>query len=90
MITNTNDIVYTGDDRNNNNNNNDSINNDVVVDDASSSGTQSSLDELVPLFGLQMHGIKTCFNMNGEPCMSIYEMQYSSRLTRLFVEIIAE
>ena len=83
MITNTNDIVYTGDDRNNNNDG-------VVDDDSSSSGTQSSLDELVPLFGLQMHGIKTCFNMNGEPCMSIYEMQYSSRLTRLFVEIMAE
>ena len=86
MITNTNDFDYTGDDRNNNNSNNDVF----VVDDTSSTGTLSSLDELVPLFGLQLHGIKTCFNMNGEPCMSIYEMQYSSRLTRLFVEIIVE
>lgn len=48
------------------------------------------LDNLTPLFGLQLYSVKTCFNKNAEPSMAIYEMQYSSRMTKLFVELSLE
>lgn len=40
-----------------------------------------------PLVGLQMWYAKGCFNMQGEPAMTIYEMQYTSRLTKVHVEL---
>ena len=41
-----------------------------------------------PLLGLQLWGSKACFNMQGEPAMAIYEMQYSYRRTAVQVELI--
>lgn len=37
--------------------------------------------------GLQLCYVKACFNPRAEPAMAIYEMQYSSRLTRVFLEL---
>jgi hypothetical protein len=42
----------------------------------------------VPLLGLQLWGCKACFNGQAEPAMGVYELQYSSRVTRVFVELI--
>jgi hypothetical protein len=39
------------------------------------------------LLGLQLWNIKACFNQKAEPAMAIYEIQYSSRLTRVHVEV---
>lgn len=41
-----------------------------------------------PLLGLQLWGCKACFNAKGEPAMGVYELQYGSRLTKVFVELI--
>ena len=47
----------------------------------------STADNTAPLLGLQLWHSKACFNMNAEPVMAIYEMQYGYRLTRVHVEL---
>ncbi|KAJ1425783.1 hypothetical protein B484DRAFT_431992 [Ochromonadaceae sp. CCMP2298] len=43
--------------------------------------------ETEPLFGLQVWSTKACFNNQGEPSMAIYEMQYTSARTTLYVNM---
>ena len=43
-----------------------------------------------PLLGLQLWGCKACFNPRGEPAMGVYELQYGSRLTKVFVELVVD
>ena len=44
-------------------------------------------DDGQPLLGLQLWGCKACFNMQGEPAMAVYEMQYGYRRTTVMVEL---
>ena len=43
-----------------------------------------------PQLGLQLWGCKACFNARGEPAMGVYELQYGSRLTKVFVELTVD
>jgi hypothetical protein len=40
-----------------------------------------------PLVGFQMYGAKACFNLQGQPAMAIYEIQYNARVTNVMVEL---
>ena len=40
-----------------------------------------------PLVGFQMYSTKACFNMQGEPAMAIYEIQFDKRETSIQVEL---
>ena len=46
--------------------------------------------EGVPLLGLQLWSCKACFNEQAQPAMGAYELQYNSRLTRVFVELVID
>jgi hypothetical protein len=46
-----------------------------------------SIDECNPKVGLQLWDCKGCFNPNGEPAMAVYEIQFDSKLTKIFVEL---
>lgn len=48
-----------------------------------------SIDECNPKIGLQLWDCKGCFNPNGEPAMAVYEIQFDSKLTKVFVELVS-
>ena len=64
--------------------------------EGSSSGTRYSLrtkgggDSASPLVGFQMYSTKACFNMQGEPAMAIYEIQFDKRETNVQVELVPQ
>eukprot|EP01035_Chromulina_nebulosa_P020548 gene20548-26649_t len=37
--------------------------------------------------GLSLGYVKVCFNSNGEPAMAVYEMQYNSRVTNVYLDL---
>ena len=43
-----------------------------------------------PVVGFQMYSTKACFNMQGEPAMAIYEIQFDRRETNVQIELMRE
>ena len=49
---------------------------------------EKSNDSGAPVVGFQMYSTKACFNMQGEPAMAIYEIQFDRRETNVQVELL--